>query len=452
VVGTDSEGNAYVWLLKKREPFQEDMSDKNFTIVSPKPAFHDIQMGDQRVGTFRDSLLKNYFYLGGQFPSTIEEVTLVGAHEKDYRIVSGFTAGTMKPGEYYDLELSFQPQETGVRKARLRVVTPTDTLFSEITGTGLAQSYHIPSRYIDMGSVRVGKSKDSLASILENTGTLPVTLTGLRMEGPAFEYFSMDGNSNAVILKPGDKFRVPLRFHPEKAGRHNAVLSFSAGNSSYREKISLFGEGTVPEEIQLQGSVLSQSDSLPLEAEVEVFETGETTPVAHLQTLANGKFEFQLKRGHTYRIAAEKEKYIPEGVHIAIRKNETRSSLHRNIYLSPIRKGSKVRLDNVFFDFASADLLDQSYGELNRVVRFLKENPAVTIRVEGHTDHTGSDDYNMKLSKNRAEAVRNYLISQGVDSRRIQVKGYGESQPVAENSTAKGRAKNRRVEFVILSN
>ena len=80
----------------------------------------------------------------------------------------------------------------------------------------------------------------------------------------------------------------------------------------------------------------------------------------------------------------------------------------------------------------------------------MRENPSVRIEVSGHTDNTGSPEYNLKLSLNRAKVVADYLIKNGMDPSRIVAKGYGEKQPVAQNDTEEGRALNRRTEFRIL--
>jgi len=121
-----------------------------------------------------------------------------------------------------------------------------------------------------------------------------------------------------------------------------------------------------------------------------------------------------------------------------------------NLYLSPIEVGQIVRLNNIFFDYDRSTLKPESYPELNRTIEFLKNNPKVEIEVAGHTDNMGSDEFNLRLSKARAKTVADYLTSNGVDISRISSKGFGESNPVAFNTTDEGRARNRRVEFKVL--
>ena len=104
---------------------------------------------------------------------------------------------------------------------------------------------------------------------------------------------------------------------------------------------------------------------------------------------------------------------------------------------------------NINFNFDSSDLTDPSKALLNRVAEGLKNQTNLRIEIGGHTDSLGSQSYNLTLSQKRARTVRDYLISRGVAANRLQAEGYGEFNPVAENETEEGRAKNRRVEFNI---
>jgi OOP family OmpA-OmpF porin len=105
-------------------------------------------------------------------------------------------------------------------------------------------------------------------------------------------------------------------------------------------------------------------------------------------------------------------------------------------------------IKNLEFDLGKATIRSKSYPTLNRVANLLvKKN--FSLKLAGHTDNTGSNELNMRLSKDRAESVKAYLVSQGVNASRVEATGYGESQPIASNKTAAGRQKNRRVEFTL---
>jgi outer membrane protein OmpA-like peptidoglycan-associated protein len=108
---------------------------------------------------------------------------------------------------------------------------------------------------------------------------------------------------------------------------------------------------------------------------------------------------------------------------------------------------SGIELHNVFFDFNKSTLRTESYNELNYWVDLLKKYPALKIEIDGHTDSVGTAAYNQKLSLARAEAVRAYLVAQGVNAKRLVPKGFGATVPKASNATEEGRQRNRRTEF-----
>ncbi len=116
-----------------------------------------------------------------------------------------------------------------------------------------------------------------------------------------------------------------------------------------------------------------------------------------------------------------------------------------------VEKAKPIILKNVFFETASAELLDVSIAELNKLRDLLNEHPSMRIQLNGHTDNVGSDSDNMTLSVNRAKAVQDYLKKEGIMANRLTYKGFGENLPIATNETLEGRASNRRTEFVIIN-
>ena len=106
---------------------------------------------------------------------------------------------------------------------------------------------------------------------------------------------------------------------------------------------------------------------------------------------------------------------------------------------------------NINFKFGTAEISGADpIPVLEEVVRIMKEHPEVRVEIQGHTDNIGSEDYNLKLSEKRAEAVKAYLVKRGIDAGRLETRGYGESRPIDSNDTELGRARNRRIEFVVI--
>jgi len=121
-------------------------------------------------------------------------------------------------------------------------------------------------------------------------------------------------------------------------------------------------------------------------------------------------------------------------------------------YTNVVVTQTKIEIkQTVYFDTNKAKIKAVSFSLLDEVAQALKDNPTIKVEVQGHTDSQGNDAFNKKLSQQRAESVRTYLIKGGIVSNRMTAKGYGEDQPLADNRTNQGRSQNRRVEFVITS-
>ncbi len=110
-----------------------------------------------------------------------------------------------------------------------------------------------------------------------------------------------------------------------------------------------------------------------------------------------------------------------------------------------------IPLHDVLFESGKAMLKSSSYTELNKLVEGFKKNPNLVVEIAGHTDNVGDDQYNLELSEARAQTVVSYLLSKGVNASSVTGRGYGETQPVGDNNSASGRAKNRRIEMRIIN-
>jgi outer membrane protein OmpA-like peptidoglycan-associated protein len=116
--------------------------------------------------------------------------------------------------------------------------------------------------------------------------------------------------------------------------------------------------------------------------------------------------------------------------------------------LNKLNTDGKIITYGITFDVAKSTIKPESMGTINSIYKLMTDNPDLKLEVGGHCDSDGEDAYNLKLSQDRADAVRNQLITMGIDASRLTAKGYGETKPIAPNTTFEGKAKNRRVEFV----
>jgi outer membrane protein OmpA-like peptidoglycan-associated protein len=207
--------------------------------------------------------------------------------------------------------------------------------------------------------------------------------------------------------------------------------------------------------LMVSGNVYNKKTGKPLSASL-VYETLPDGVEAGnaVSNPQDGSFKIVLPYDKNYSIRATADKFfaISENLNLDSLVKAGYKEIHKDLYLVPIEIGQVVRLNNVFFDFDKWDLRPESFVELDRVVKLLSDNPAIEIEMSAHTDSRGSDDYNYKLSDNRARSVMEYILSKGIAPNRIISQGYGETKPVVENDSDENRQLNRRVEFKILKN
>jgi outer membrane protein OmpA-like peptidoglycan-associated protein len=202
-----------------------------------------------------------------------------------------------------------------------------------------------------------------------------------------------------------------------------------------------------------KGRILDGLLQNPVEAVIKIFDnnTGDEYAVMRSNS-ATGKFLLSLPSGLNYGISVEADGYLFHSENFNLPQGSAYNMINKDIELKNIDIGSKIALRNVFFDTGRSEVKLDSYPELDRLIQLMNDVPSLKIELSGHTDNVGSVSSNEKLSQKRAEAVRAYLVSRGVDGSRITAKGYGSQRPVDSNDTKEGRANNRRTEFEITAN
>ncbi len=173
-------------------------------------------------------------------------------------------------------------------------------------------------------------------------------------------------------------------------------------------------------------------------------------------TIDSGSYYFIVNRGQNYNISYEAKGYLFHSENINVPKVAEYSVMEKDVILDKVEIGSKIVLNNIFFDSNKATLRKESGVEIDKLVTLLKEYSELVIEVSGHTDSKGNDAANMKLSQMRSQAVVNALIKKGIKKESLVAKGYGETAPIAPNTLpngkpdVKGMQQNRRVELKIV--
>ena len=202
-------------------------------------------------------------------------------------------------------------------------------------------------------------------------------------------------------------------------------------------------------------TVVDAETKSPLDAKVRMQGLKDKVVVGAVDK-GQGTIEFNITAtvAKDYRITVEREGYIFQTISEKIAGASTDArTINKTIELRKLVVGAVSILRNIYFDFEKATFRTESYSELNKLETMMKQNQNLQVEISGHTDFVGSKYYNKTLSLKRAAAVKSFLVSKGVDTRRIKTVGHGEERPLASNDDEKeGRSLNRRVEFRVLGN
>ncbi len=202
--------------------------------------------------------------------------------------------------------------------------------------------------------------------------------------------------------------------------------------------------------LYVQGYVFDAKTKKGLPSSVELIDNSTNTVRTRVQTDETGFYFITLPTGTDYTFTVNRQGYLFYSKLYELSKQQADSTYKNDIPLQPIELNATVRLKNIQFETNSVKLLSVSMVELDKLVQLMQENKQIKVQVNGYTDNIGKPADNLKLSNNRAKAVADYLISKGVDAKRLTWKGFGETKPVADNQSEQGRALNRRTEFTIV--
>ena len=194
-----------------------------------------------------------------------------------------------------------------------------------------------------------------------------------------------------------------------------------------------------PEKIPVKVKLIFES--LPHASEIGIISSNDST----------GYYEYYVNLSNKYRIGimGENHKYFFEN--LDPRKALDSGDIVRDYYLQPeIKENQVIRLNKLIFEQTKASITRESYQELNRLVKLMNDYPSMQIQLEGHTDYRGSKRLNMDLSQQRVEAVKAYLVQNGINGRKIKTKAFGGTKPLVKEKSIESSEINRRVEVRIL--
>lgn len=282
--------------------------------------------------------------------------------------------------------------------------------------------------------------------VTESGKNTPIAGATVRLTGANGETFAEATTDPKGYYEATIPVGVNHRAQAEAQNYEPTLQIFTLGREHYPQglRVDLSLTPVAPARTCIDGLVLNQANRAPLR-DVSIFLIDRSGMRRRIVSQSNGSFKGCLPAGFYYVEIIHKG-FFPYRDSVEIPE----AGIKQDFLLSPVALEKSIVLRNIYFDFDKATLRPESIDELERVVKFLRENPSLRIEISGHTDSDGSEAYNLRLSQARAQAVVDYLISRGIESSRMIARGYGESRPIAPNDTPENKQKNRRTELKIL--
>ncbi|MEP7265900.1 MAG: OmpA family protein, partial [Bacteroidota bacterium] len=268
------------------------------------------------------------------------------------------------------------------------------------------------------------------SSRVNGAWTTPVNL-GIPVNTPDDDVFvSVSGNGKNIYLSSNRK------------GGYGEKDIYMASVNGAETKSNMF---------MLTGEVLEEETGKPIEAHIDLIDLSKNEKIGTYDNdKETGKYVIPLPAGVKYGTVVYTDGYLFESENVEVSDTASYAEIKHVTHLRKIESGLIGRMNNIFFETGKATILPTSSNELDRIAAFLTINKTIKIEIQGHTDNVGDEAKNMLLSTQRAEAVYLELLTRKISPQRLSYKGFGESQPAADNATEAGRKLNRRIEFGIL--
>jgi outer membrane protein OmpA-like peptidoglycan-associated protein len=258
-----------------------------------------------------------------------------------------------------------------------------------------------------------------------------------------------------------ENFGSPVNNHEDQFSlfiTRDGAKGFYSHEDNLKANSSVLFEIKVPADMQVKyksnyvkGIVRDAQTKKPLGARVELFNINKNELTSFVQAdSVSGEYLMVLTQGADYALYVSQPGYLFKSLNFNYEVQENLVPILLDVNLDPVKVGASAVLNNIFFDLNKYDLKEKSVTELDKVIRFLNDNPSVRIEIGGHTDSQGSAEYNLQLSLKRAQAVVAHLTAHGIAAARLTQRGYGAGKPLVPNDTEENRQINRRIEFKLL--
>jgi outer membrane protein OmpA-like peptidoglycan-associated protein len=258
-------------------------------------------------------------------------------------------------------------------------------------------------------------------------------------------------NLGMPLNTPGDDvfFQVSA---DGKTGYFSSYRKEGLGDKDVYKVSFLNSDSVITNLVLLKGIITDASSGAPISAQIEVVDLDTNLTVGKYKNDAKtGEYLISLPAGKNYGTVITADGYLFESQNYNLNDSAAYKEVKRDVKLQSVKKGSEIVLNNLFFDTGSTSLKETSVNELNRLLRLMQTYPNLKVEIAGHCDNVGGAAFNQELSEKRAKAVKDFLVKYAVQPDRLQANGYGYTKPIASNDTEEGRAKNRRIELIIIA-
>lgn len=265
------------------------------------------------------------------------------------------------------------------------------------------------------------------------------------LETVKFAVTDKEGNYE-VNLPPGRSYQIRVK----SIGYIMSLDTVNIGPEMKGQEISMnYGLKKLNRDLMsiLKGRIYDAETGDTLSTQVTITEYGGIPVILYQKP---GTYDCVVFNGAIYNITVNAEGYLVHTAQVTIPEGLNKAEVVHNFPLIKAEKGAKIVLNNIFFDFNKSTLRPNSYKSLNTLLSTMKRYPNMAIEISGHTDNVGSMSFNQRLSDNRASVVRDFLIRNGIEPKRVGAFGRSYRQPIASNDTPQGRQLNRRTEIKIL--
>lgn len=400
-----------------------------FNVIS-----RDIDLGKHRIGVSLDSLLTDVIETAVKGTFTVKSVRVMTADEDQFDIVPVDAPMTKKSG------LGLHVKFNALRRGKTSVKVLLEIAESPVNLVVIVYAEVVAPKIYEVSYTVKSKTTKQV---------LPLAL-------------SVKHTQDGVEWKKGDSSNGKLSFELHADHLYEVITLVDSKNEQQFEidlrvhQADKLIEKTIwiDDEIKSDlpdiiyaGDLLDKESKRKVKGKVVLLQ--QDTKMG-IDSVASDSYEFKQPKSQEILFYASAVGYFPQRVKISIDTQPKPNFFKQDIELEPVVFGKSVKLENVLFVRSQSELLPGSEEPLDLLVDYLKENSTFDVELAGHTDNKGSISLNQKLSQERVETIRDYLINQGINKKRISGKGYGGSKPIASNKTEETRRLNRRVEFKII--